>query len=273
MKKCNTNNNDDRHHHPDSSGTDSTPLPLGSSLPSDVRDDGRRGSHVSCRHTPLTATSCPSHALTGSVRAFIIGWTIQLSLNLLKKRRIAFRSRQTFLQEVLLNQDSLSFALFLSNLVLIFRSSSCLLRRLTQRSDHPVNRMISGFLSGFSILWFPSTQITLHAFWKTVFTGYYKSFGKTPASESFMYTFFVVADSFLINCMVMEPRFVPRSYMRLVDSFTGSYLARFNVITMNMLGEADSGFRYGNKLPDLHADHLSKRYLQTIGCWSLEARE
>lgn len=267
----------------DSSGTDSKLL-LGRSLrPSSVSSSaavgaasGREsGGSGCCRHTLLQATSCASHAAKGAGQMFAIGSAIQLCLNLLKKRKTAFASRDAFAHQILLQPDSLKFALFLSNLVLVYRSSACLLTRLTGSPDpRPLHRMISGFLSGCSMLWYPSPQICLHTFWKTVFTMFLASgFGKSSAGQAALYAYFVFADSFLISCSVMEPRFVPRSYLRLIDSFTGSYLTRFNVASISNLSGNDNEIRYGKHFPDLDADHVSRQYMQTIACWSLERRE
>lgn len=204
---------------------------------------------------------------------FMIGWTIQVSLNLLKKRKHAFSSGLALLNEVLLHEDSFKFALFLSNLMLVYRSSSCALRRLTTRVDESVNMMISGFLSGFSMSFFPSTQIALHTFWKTMFTMYFMRFGYTSRSQSVLDNVFLVMNSFMIHCMVMESRFVPRSYLRLIDSFTGSCLTKFNIVTICMLAGRDNTFRYGDQFPQLNADYVSKKYMETIGCWSLERHD
>ena len=203
----------------------------------------------------------------------MIGWAIQVSFTLFRRRRSAFRSSTALLHEILLHSDSIKFALFLSNLVLVYRSTSCAMRRWSGRVDDARQRMISGFVSGLSMAMYPSTQIALHTFWKSVFTAYLQRFAGSRVAQLAMDTLFVASDSFLINCMVMEPHFVARSYLRLVDSFTGSYLTRFNIITNYLLGGRDNGFRYGTRIPDLNADHVSKKYMETIGSWSLELQD
>ena len=214
----------------------------------------------------------------------MIGWTIQAALHLLRISRRRGRQATShsgsgsgaLVQEVLLHSDSLKFALFLSNLVFVYRSSSCVLRRLTGKvaGEDCAIRAVSGFLSGLSMSLFPSTQIALHTFWKTMFNVYFASaYGRSPAGQSLIDLLFVMADSFLINCMVMEPWSVAPSYMRLIDSFTGGCLQRFNVVTMFLLGHRDNSFRYGKRLPDLQAEHVSRTYMETIASWGLEQRD
>ena len=263
QKKCSNHSHDAGH----SSCRRSSP----SSSPTGTSSPLSPPQPPSCRHALLTVTSCPTYALTGAVQMFMIGWTIQVSLNLFKKRKRALSSGSALVQEVLFHADSFKFALFLSNLSLIYRSSSCALHRFKRPAgDDSVSRMISGFLSGLSMFFYPSTQIALHTFWKTMFTMYFMKFGHTRGSQLTVDTLFCIMDSLLLNTMVMEPQFLPPSFLRVIDSFTGSYLTKFNVVSIFKLGGRDNRFRYGNKLPELNADHVSRTYMETVGSWGLE---
>jgi len=229
--------------------------------------------------------SCHSYAVKGSLKVFIIGWAIQVPLNLLKEgNRISSPSlksaetntrRNNSLRNVvnfILNPSSLNFSFFLSSLVLVYRSSSCLLRRMTGKQDDALNEAISSFTGAFVSMYtfYPSTQISLYIFWKTVFTMYWMRFGHDKHAQLVMDAFFYFADSFLINCMVMEPHLVAPSYLRFIDSITGRYLTHFNVISHFLLTDRISIKRYGTQIPVLEIEHLSRKYLETAGSWALE---
>jgi hypothetical protein len=238
-------------------------------------------------------TSCPSYAVKGSLKVFMIGWTIQVSLNLLKgvrrgrsnsllmtrKTSISdtsiISSSPSLLSHLVLNPSSLKFSFFLSSLVFVYRFSSCFLRRLTGREDDPWNEAMAGFSGGFVSMWtfYPSTQISLYTFWKTVFTLYWMMFGDKQHAQRTMDSIFYLSDSFLINCMVMEPHFVAKSYLGFIDSITGKTLTKFNVISHYLLTHRLQPERYGTQIPNLQVEHLSDKYLESAGSWLLEVNE
>lgn len=208
----------------------------------------------------------------------MIGWTIQVSLNLLRRRKQGSsassasgktNSTAAFWQQILLDVDSFKFGLFLSNQVLLFRYSNGLLNHFTVHHSS-LNHMISGFMSGLSMFFYPSVEISLYTFWKTAFTMYAMRFGDSKYAQTVLDLIFFTADSFIINCMVMEPEYVPKSYSRFTDSVTASYLTKFNIVSHYLLKERELSSRYGTRFPDLQVDHCSKKYIETIGSWSLE---
>lgn len=132
--------------------------------------------------------------------------------------------------------------------------------------------MISGFFSSFlsSYLFYDSNQITLYCSWKTAFTIYWYLLANHPNGQKIMDYIFFISDSFLINCMIMEPQFIANSYLRFVDSITGNMLKKPNIICYQQLTQRVNERRYGSIIPTLNADHASQKYLALTGVWSLE---
>ena len=132
--------------------------------------------------------------------------------------------------------------------------------------------MVSGFLSSFlsSYLLYDSNQITLYCSWKTAFTMYWYLLANHSNGQKIMDYIFFISDSFLINCMIMEPQFIADSYLRFVDSITGNMLKKPNIICYQQLTQRVNERRYGSIIPTLNADHASQKYLALTGVWSLE---
>ena len=218
-----------------------------------------------------------SYVLKGCLKMLTIGWMIQTSLNLFKARRLKSQQKSfsDFMMNLLLDSSSLKFPLFLSSLVGVYRSVSCFLRQTTGKESDAVNEAIAGFSGGFLSMWtfYPSTQISLYTFWKTMFTMYFMKFGRYKYAQTTLDGFFFLADSFLINCMVMEPYFVAKNYLNFIDSITGKYLTKFNIISHYLLTDRLNPERYGTEIPTLQAEYLSKRYLESAGSWLLDVKK
>lgn len=205
-----------------------------------------------------------SYALKGSLNTFCIGYAMQLSLNLMRGR----------ISSPLL-YSNFKLPLFLSSLVMSYRVTSVLFQKLTRKETNSMNEAAAGFIAGLVSMgsFYPSTQISLYTFWKTAFTLYWMKFGKhRQHAQTILDAIFFFADSFLINCMVMEPHYVPRSYLKFIDSITGSYLRQFNIISHYLLTERTQYARYGDSLPqNLDVSYLSPKYLELTASWALES--
>lgn len=222
----------------------------------------------------MTLASAFRSSLTAGIKFSSIGWLIQSALYLIRIRKDTSENGLLgLLSKLLMNTRAINFALFLGNLVTVYRCTWALLLRYDCRSSSlPRHALISGLLAGLaSSSFFPSNQLSLYAFWKVLFTLYSVSqVSKSRGGRIFVDALFYLSDSFLINCMVMEPQYIARSYLRFIDSITGSYLTKFNIVSYNLLSGRVNSFRYGDTIAPLNADHASRKYLESAGTWLLQ---
>lgn len=229
-----------------------------------VKNVDRRpiGSHRGpwcCPHS----NNCVRYAASGLVRPFLVGWLGQAALAALKHKSLDPRV-------LIADENALRFGLFLGGMASAFRACRCAMRRLTGRDDES-QALVSGFTSALALGLYPSTQIALYTFWKTMYTLYWLRFGHAKKqAQLFLDATFFVLDSILINCTIMEPQYVARSYLKFVSSVTDGHLRTVNVALYNQLTGRTNEWYYGDKVQNLCADHCSKRYLETTASWLLE---
>ncbi|KAI1299235.1 putative transmembrane protein [Halotydeus destructor] len=204
---------------------------------------------------------CVQYALTGFVKPFLVGWLGQVGLTLLKKRRD--------LWSLLLDRNALKLGVFLGGMSLVFRGSQCTLRTATG-TNGAENSLLSGLLAGLAgSSVYPSTQIALYCFWKTVYTLYWAHFQGSHRAQQFVDLIFFICDSILINCTIMEPQYVAKSYLNFVDSVTNKKLRVVNVSLYNQLTDKTNEWHYGDRVQHLDSSFVTPRYLHTTGLWLL----
>lgn len=163
-----------------------------------------------CEHS----YSCVTYCALGFLKPFLMGYSWLIFLEASRHPFRAIRDNWT----MLLNSKSLKFGLFLGTLSATYKSLCCFFRKLTQE-DEPIHSLTSGFVAGLSLVLFPSNQVTLYMFWKTLFSVYWivvKS-SQWKYSVLFINGIFSLSSSIVILLYLVQPDLLPRSYVRACD--------------------------------------------------------
>lgn len=228
-----------------------------------------------CQHS----YSCVWYSALGFLKPFLMGYSWLIFLEASRHPFRAVRDNWT----MLLNSKSLKFGLFLGTLSATYKSLCCFFRHLTGE-DEPIHSLTSGFVAGLSLIIFPSNQITLYMFWKTLFSIYWivvKS-SQWKYSVLFINGIFSLSSSLVILLYLVQPDLLPRSYVRACDQviptrYSGNRLV-FNQMWTKYINGAVSTKNptfvssRSEVLNLLLKPFTSKKYQETIDNWTLDIK-
>lgn len=203
-----------------------------------------------CRHSG----SCASYAMLGGIRAFVVGYMWLITLNNYKRpfkllnyifrgggrqivnavnlnpvQRPFSRAVSKFGANIVFDSKAIKFGLFLSSMATSYKLIMCVMRTQLKRDDGNcalAAGAISGLISGQV---FPSNQVALYLFWKTIFNYYYKQFTDSVKSSRKQLNSVKLRRNLFVNCLfclssttvlmfyLFRPDMLPRSYVRAVD--------------------------------------------------------
>ena len=159
-------------------------------------------------------TSCAIYVLSGFVKPFVLGYGW---MTVLEVARHPFRAIKNNLS-ILVDQKSLKFGLFLASMTSSYRLMMCLQRK-KEGKDSATHALRAGLVSGMSMALFPSSQLTMFMFWKTLFSLYWtvvKS-SKWPYSNQFVNGLFSLSSATVILLYLTKPDCLPKSYVKACD--------------------------------------------------------
>lgn len=176
----------------------------------EAKSDEEMATDIVCTHD----SSCFFYILTGFIKPFILGYSW---MTVLEISRHPFRAIKNNLS-ILMEQKSVKFALFLGTMASSYRFIMCLLRKKDGKDD-PNNSLTAGFISGLSLTIFPSTQLTLFMFWKTLFSVYWMlvKTSNWKYSKVLVNALFSLSSATVILMYLTKPDSLPKSYVKACD--------------------------------------------------------
>lgn len=243
------------------------------------------GSNITRKiHTPSDepicshSHSCVIYSALGFLKPFLTGYSWLIFLEASRHPFRTIRDNWT----ILLNSKALKFGLFLGALSATYKSLCCFFRRLT-REDEPIHSLTSGFVAGLSLIIFPSNQVTLYMFWKTLFSVYWIVVKSSQWKYSFLFIngIFSLSSSLVILLYLVQPDLLPRSYVRACDQviptkYSGNRLVFNQMWTKYINGvvatKNSTITTRSEVLNVLIKPFTSKKYQEIIGNWTLDSK-
>lgn len=228
--------------------------------------------------------SCTIYSVLGFIKPFLMGYTWLLFLEASRHPFRAIRNNWT----MLLDTKSLKFGLFLGTLSATYKSLSCFFRHLT-KEDEPIHSLTSGFIAGLSLMIFPSNQVTLYMFWKTLFSVYWiivKS-SSWRYSAHFINGLFSLSSSLVILLYLVQPNLLPKSYVRACDQLIPSKYSGNRLVFNQLWAKYVTGINSTqlenqmvsqvatrtDALNQLFKPFTSRKYQEVIGNWTNDVKE
>ncbi|KAK2143273.1 hypothetical protein LSH36_858g00023 [Paralvinella palmiformis] len=207
---------------PDASVSQSSPIV--SYLPKEIKaliTLWRRGyRHSLCRHK----YGCLANAVESGGRLFVVGYLVQVTIKLLRALMRVFRNPRGLLHAII-HKDNAMLGLFLGSFTALLRLCHCLLRWIRNK-DSPIHSLISGFVAGWSMLWYKSSTV---AMWTT-----------SKLAEA-----------------VFEPHTIRPAYWKFLLGLTNNKFATMNRKLLDV---------YGTKSSTLYPDYWPKYDSRNVVC-------
>lgn len=104
-------------------------------------------SNAICKHEK----SCKENVIIGFIRSFVVTYLIKYGINLIPALLTGKIFKKPSLFYKLGGKDTISFAMFLSTFISIYKSVLCGLRKLRNKSDS-LNSLLAGGAAGMSLM-------------------------------------------------------------------------------------------------------------------------
>ncbi|CAH0546836.1 unnamed protein product [Brassicogethes aeneus] len=188
--------------------------------------------HHACPH-PF---SCLYYTMQGAGKMFSIGLGIQISLKLLLNMKSIFQSPAN-VKRIIWKKETLNLASFLGAFSGLFRSVSCILRRISGKDD-PKHAIPAGIIAGMAFTRYPDTTVSLYVLWKAAQVTYNIGIEKgvlpkVPGFTEFLYCF---STAILFHAAILEPTNLRPSYWKFLHSISGGRIACMNRIPLDAWG-------------------------------------
>ncbi|XP_064629515.1 transmembrane protein 135-like isoform X1 [Lineus longissimus] len=187
--------------------------------------------------------SCLSYTLGGCVRMFASGFAIQGAIHLLGSLPVLFK-RPKAIVNAIKHRDNFYCGAFLASFSGLFRGVSCLLRWL-RNSDSELHALISGFIAGWSMLWYRSQSIALYSASKLLEVLYMKGIdaGHLPSFRHADTVLYAIATSLVFHAAVFEPHTLRPAYWKFLTKLTNGKFGEMNRRLLDVYGtEASKAF-------------------------------
>lgn len=176
----------------------------------EAKADDAMATDAICPHD----SNCSLYVLSGFLKPFILGYSW---MTVLEVTRHPFRAIKNNLS-ILLDQKSMKFALFLGTMTSTYRLIMCFQRK-QQGKDNATNALRAGLVSGLSMALFPSSQLTMFMFWKTLFSLYWMvvKTSKWQYANQLVNGLFSLSSATVILLYLTKPDSLPKSYVKACD--------------------------------------------------------
>lgn len=231
--------------------------------------------HILCPHKD---SSCLYYSIKASIRAFIIGYSVQLGLKLFTKAPIIFKgvngglTRFETVKNIVTDTGLLRIGLFLSTFSGFYKATNCCLR-WTLNSSSNINCFVAGLVAGPALFIYPSPTVALYVLWKCLEALFHEAVRKKfiKNKDLFIVIIYSLATSQLFYSALMDPQYMKKSYLAFLDKISRRKLHMINRSVLDVFGtEASSG--YEDYFPDLHPKFMSHAFLGSIWIWMIEQK-
>ncbi|KAK3608392.1 hypothetical protein CHS0354_035389 [Potamilus streckersoni] len=184
--------------------------------------------HRLCQHQH----SCISYILQGGIRMFAIGYGIQCAIKLFGSLGRTFKNPRIFLKS-LFQRDNLRLGAFLGCFVAIFRAVNCLLRWIRNKEDK-LHGLLSGFLAGWSMLFYKGPTVALYTATKLAEMLYFKGIasGVLPYIRCADILIYSISTAIVFHTAVIEPHNLRPAYWNFLLRVTDNRFAEMNRVLL-----------------------------------------
>ncbi|XP_046583292.1 transmembrane protein 135-like [Haliotis rubra] len=192
--------------------------------------------HRLCQHR----NGCVLYVLKGCYRLFGMGYAIQAGVKLLSAlTRLHKQPRLLF--DALFNKDNFRLGAFLGSFSALFRLVNCVLRWVRNR-DSSFHGLLSGFVAGWSMLWYKSTTIALYTATKMAEMLYVKGIhaGYLPYIKCADILIYSVSTAVAFHAAVLEPHTLRPAYWKFLVRVTHGKFCHINRRLLDVFGTNSS---------------------------------
>uniref|UniRef100_A0A914EJE0 Transmembrane protein 135 N-terminal domain-containing protein n=1 Tax=Acrobeloides nanus TaxID=290746 RepID=A0A914EJE0_9BILA len=140
---------------------------------------------------------------------------------------------------------------FFATMPLLYHSSKCIMHRVLNKESNLISAT-SGFISGASMMFYPSTSIALYVFWKCVEIYYLKLVekGVLPSIKHGDILLYTLSTGYVLGNAFMEPQTLREDYYQFLCGLTGN---RANILNRRLFEKFgfDSNLLFENFIPKL----------------------
>lgn len=230
------------------------------------------GKHVSCKHRE----SCFEYSVFGFLKPFVGAWlgssVVAAAKEVVFHPKI-LREEPIRLLNNFADTKSLRFGLFMGSFAGIYKAVNCYLRH-RYNGPQDWHGAVGGLLAGPAMLINPHSTISLYFFWKLVETLFLKSVkkGYVTRTETVINIVYALSVSQIAYCVLLQPKYMRPSYMRLADIVTDHKFHLLNrCFCPFLVPEAVEG--YEDYFADLDPQFCSNKFLETVMPWVLESKD
>ncbi|XP_008215312.1 transmembrane protein 135 isoform X2 [Nasonia vitripennis] len=211
------------------------------------------GKHSSCPHP----NSCVHYVLSGGLKMFSIGCSIQIGLKLVFQMKNLIRKPKQF-KEILFKKGTLNLACFLGGFAGLYKFVSCSLRRAWNK-DSPEHALIAGLIASTSFLMYRDNTIALYVAWKAAQLlwndGVEK--GKVPEVKWFVIFLYCFSTAVLFHAAIVEPQNLRISYWKFLYNLSGGRIAAMSRVPIDEFGlESNKHLQAILKISKTHDQHV-----------------
>ncbi|XP_046374302.2 transmembrane protein 135-like isoform X2 [Haliotis rufescens] len=192
--------------------------------------------HRMCQHRG----GCVLYVLKGCYRLFGMGYLIQAGVKLLSSlTRLHKQPRLLF--DALFNKDNFRLGAFLGSFSGLFRLVNCVLRWVRNR-DSSFHGLLSGFVAGWSMLWYKSSTIALYTATKMAEMLYFKGIdaGYLPYIKCADVLIYSVSTAVAFHAAVLEPHTLRPAYWKFLIRVTHEKFRHMNRRLLDVFGVQSS---------------------------------
>ncbi|OXU22353.1 hypothetical protein TSAR_004127 [Trichomalopsis sarcophagae] len=211
------------------------------------------GKHSSCPHP----NSCVHYVLSGGLKMFSIGCSIQIGLKLVFQMKSLIQKPKQF-KEILFKKGTLNLACFLGGFAGLYKFVSCSLRRAWNK-DSPEHALIAGLIASTSFLMYPDNTIALYVAWKAAQLlwndGVEK--GRVPEVKWFVIFLYCFSTAVLFHAAIVEPQNLRISYWKFLYNLSGGRIAAMSRVPIDEFGlESNKHLQAILKISKTHDKHV-----------------
>ncbi|KAL3881118.1 hypothetical protein ACJMK2_027579 [Sinanodonta woodiana] len=164
----------------------------------------------------------------GGLRMFTVGCGIQGAIKLFGSLGRNFRTPGTFLKS-LFQRENLRLGAFLGCFVAIFRAVNCLLRWICNQ-ENKLHGLLSGFLAGWSMLFYKGPTVALYTATKLAEVLYFKGIaaGVLPYIRCADIIIYSISTAMVFHAAVIEPHNLRPAYWSFLLRVTNNKFAEMN---------------------------------------------
>ncbi|XP_022202091.1 transmembrane protein 135 [Nilaparvata lugens] len=189
-------------------------------------------SQPSCPHNH----SCTFYSLQGFSKLFLLGYGLQISLNLLLQMKRILR-KPSMIRQIIFKKDTLRLGAFFGGFSALYRAMSCLLRWQVGFDDELL-AVPAGVVGGLAFCFFRDNTVALYMMWKSLQILYNVGTGKgyVPELPQASIFFHCLSTAVLFHAALLEPHNLRSSYWKFLCSMSGGRIIDMDRVCLDSFG-------------------------------------